>query len=302
MAIKAWGPLFALVGMVARISTGLVIEHSKPHDQAQPAQANSSNKEARKAAADLSGQEHSKERNKKTYWYDPFLDHLTDWLLVLFNGVLAAFTVRLFYAAAEQSRDMKASIAAAERAAASAEASVELTRKAFIAEHRAWLNWTANRTAWFEQSEGDDKFWLGLTGSFKNVGKTPALNINYAAKVYDDPEKRGEVTVGVAFFDERMKVAPSGHSLATLRKEDEGPISMATPATAGKILRTDCQLWLSFHASYRLAVEPSLVAEIGAIYKIDLVGQEHTMMTQQGTKRREVAVTLTEWTGARRLT
>jgi hypothetical protein len=63
----------------------------------------------------------------ENYWYDTFLNHPTEWLLVLFNGILAAFTIRLFYAtsglaaetaglrsaADKQSADMQASIKAA---------------------------------------------------------------------------------------------------------------------------------------------------------------------------------------------
>jgi hypothetical protein len=49
----------------------------------------------------------------ESHWYDIFVNHPTDWLLVLFNGILAAFTVRLFYATDKQATEMQASINAA---------------------------------------------------------------------------------------------------------------------------------------------------------------------------------------------
>jgi len=46
-------------------------------------------------------------------WYETFLERPTDWLLVLFNGLLALFTVRLFYVAtASNSVALKAANAA----------------------------------------------------------------------------------------------------------------------------------------------------------------------------------------------
>jgi hypothetical protein len=59
------------------------------------------------------------------HWYDVFAEHPTDWLLVLFNGILAAFTVRLFYAAADQSSDVRASVAVAQKGADAADLSAK---------------------------------------------------------------------------------------------------------------------------------------------------------------------------------
>jgi hypothetical protein len=97
------------------------LQQAEIYNQSQPTKANDSNKQSGTPAATLSGPKHANEGDQKSHWYD----HLTEWLLVLFNGILAIFTVRLFYNAAEQSQDTKASIAIAERAARAAELSAQ---------------------------------------------------------------------------------------------------------------------------------------------------------------------------------
>jgi hypothetical protein len=65
--------------------------------------------------------------SKQKRWYDIFIDRATDWLLVLFNGILAVFTALLYRAtsglwaaAKEQSGDMKKSIAVSDKSAEAA--------------------------------------------------------------------------------------------------------------------------------------------------------------------------------------
>jgi hypothetical protein len=86
-----------------------------PLDQKQPTSAETSTLQPRAAtsAPSIPVQE--------PRWYDTFFTRSTDWLLVLFNGILAAFTIRLFYAARDQSRSMRAAVAEAARSADAAE-------------------------------------------------------------------------------------------------------------------------------------------------------------------------------------
>jgi len=117
----------AVMGFALGGSVVAALEEPVVHNQRQPAQTNSANEQAGDPTANPSGPKHPEERDQKGRWYDIFAEHPTDWLLVLFNFILAAFTVRLFYATGglvkigqEQARDMKASIAVSKEAAEAA--------------------------------------------------------------------------------------------------------------------------------------------------------------------------------------
>ena len=110
-------------------------------------------------------------------WYESLLSHITDWLLVLFNGVLAEFTARLFYAAAEQSRDLKASIS-------SAHAANEISRATMIADQRAWVavgELRIENDLLFRKPGAD----LSISVKVSNVGKTPAHQTGFVFDLFE---------------------------------------------------------------------------------------------------------------------
>jgi hypothetical protein len=118
--------MVAVIALVAWAIIGLpMIQQSPPYYYEQPAKAEHRDGPSSKPIAQATSAKDTEERKQEGHWYEIFSDHPTDWLLVLFNGILAAFTVRLFYAADEQSRDMKASVAVAQKAAESADLSAK---------------------------------------------------------------------------------------------------------------------------------------------------------------------------------
>jgi hypothetical protein len=174
-----WSLFAAGVVLVLGVCVLAELQEAVVHNQAQPTQAYTPNEQSGNSAANLSGPKRSNEGDQKGHWYD----RLTDWLLVLFNGILAIFTVRLFYNAAEQSRDTKASIAiakiAADAATLSAQASigVQLPRLA------------ARSMRLYEPSQpyssyqpfgtlivsGDPREWSQVSVQICNIGKTNAF-------------------------------------------------------------------------------------------------------------------------------
>jgi hypothetical protein len=72
----------AMVGMIAFSS-----EQSEPDDHAKPAVAENSNSNDRKSVTDKAAANDRKEAKQTRDWYYVFIDHPTDWLLVLFNGL-----------------------------------------------------------------------------------------------------------------------------------------------------------------------------------------------------------------------
>lgn len=108
-------------------------------------------------------------------WYDRFiLDHITDWLLVLFNGILALYTIKLFGSAREQSRDTKVALALTRVSADAAERSAKVAERALTDTERPYVF-----------VDGVDKFKLLDPGNensavyvdykVSNFGRLPAI-------------------------------------------------------------------------------------------------------------------------------
>lgn len=77
-------------------------------------------------------QETQQPRSQKHHWYDTFLNHITDWLIAIFSGLLVLFTYRLWKATAglwdvtdKQLTEIKASVAIADKTADAAKKSAD---------------------------------------------------------------------------------------------------------------------------------------------------------------------------------
>lgn len=99
MAIKAWGPLFCWL-LLAGIFTAALSVEPRNHHYEQPARGEPG--EHVEPTWFVGAQHRDDSREQENKWYQPvldkFLEHITDWLLVLFNGILATYTWRLFTA------------------------------------------------------------------------------------------------------------------------------------------------------------------------------------------------------------
>ena len=128
MALVAAFVLFvAMVGMIVFSS-----EKSNSDEEKQPAVAEYSNAENRSAGTDENASQHATKGEKKSEWYRIFTNHLTDWLLVLFNGLLVAATIALFVSG-ERNVDV------ARRAANAAQKAAEVAERALVAVERPIL-------------------------------------------------------------------------------------------------------------------------------------------------------------------
>jgi len=125
MGIKAWGPLFALTALLAAGLTGIGLQYAQYNNQPQPTESENGNSPKRKFVAVAAAEpDNTKAKEKK----DPQEGlKVTDWLLVLFNGLLSLYTWRLYLAtrglvdaAHNQSEDIKTSTKAAMDAAKAA--------------------------------------------------------------------------------------------------------------------------------------------------------------------------------------
>jgi hypothetical protein len=190
MAIKAWGPLFALL-MLAGVA-GLFVEHPKPYDRSQPTVTPYQNSHSDELAATHSSNQHGQKGEQERSWIEGLFDKPTDTLLVSFNGLLVLFTYFLYSAtsglfketaelrriADEQRVDLSRSIIAAEKAADAAKKSAEAAVKsADIAtkSQEAHLALEEVETTWGWDRDRLNEIFI-FQGVFKNVGNTAARN------------------------------------------------------------------------------------------------------------------------------
>jgi hypothetical protein len=103
--VKARGPLVALLALFVLVGDGLFLEirshQTEPRNHSLAVKTDQQNQQSGDSAVNPSG-EHKRDGRSQEHWYQVFLEHFlehpTDWLLVLFSFLLAAFTARLFYA------------------------------------------------------------------------------------------------------------------------------------------------------------------------------------------------------------
>lgn len=93
MQVRAWGPVFALLGMIIAALIASALDKTKISYHPQPTHSENQN-----CVASVSGLQHGCDKGsseKKGHWYDTFGDRPTDWLLVLFNFLLVIVTAAL---------------------------------------------------------------------------------------------------------------------------------------------------------------------------------------------------------------
>src|ERR1700722_8227962 len=144
MRVRAWGPLFALLALLAAGLTGMALQYSE-YDQDQPAKTEKGYRPATETVIQAAPDKADKKGKDEKSWTDP--------LLVLFNGMLTLFTWLLYRAtqglftetaglrsaADKQSRDMQDSIAVARQSAEAAQKSVEIAERALNSTERAFV-------------------------------------------------------------------------------------------------------------------------------------------------------------------
>ena len=181
-----WLLFAAFIGLVLTVCISAEMQEAKIYNQSQPAKTDHQNGQPSNSATSPSNPQKTEKGNQESYWYDIFLNHLTDWLLVLFNGILATFTARLFYATDKQATEMQASIKAA----------VDFPKAAFVSNQIAVTNakqqlrayvtaldvhMTLHRVPGTMSGYGTEIPGRVHTYEFavvlKNGGQTPAINV-----------------------------------------------------------------------------------------------------------------------------
>jgi len=160
-----WLALFAcLVG-----GFGFVVwsasQKPPPHYRSSPTKTEQKENQPPKTVINSGTQKDRDKREQDTEGYGPFLDKPTDWLLVIFNGLLAAFTWRLWIST---NRLFRVTNIAAEAAKKSADASLLALRPWVSCEVSIISDLTY-------RSNGDP--CIAIRFILKNNGHSPAMGV-----------------------------------------------------------------------------------------------------------------------------
>lgn len=120
----AQNTLLALAGicLVFVIVLGTGLYQTEPNDQYRPPAAEGQNAEFGGAITMTIGSDKSGERQHEGKWYDTFIEHTSEWLIAVFNGLLVYVTYRLVTTTGDLRDSTDKLWAAGER-------QIELTRK-----------------------------------------------------------------------------------------------------------------------------------------------------------------------------
>ena len=187
MKIRAWGPLVALLSLLSAAVAGVYVQYSSHRNLSK-----------------------NQIGGVRSYAYPPPIHaeidlKLTDWLLVLFNGLLALYTWRLYLAtrglreaAENQSIDIKNSTKAAADAAQAAISANQIALMNNESQLRAYVTVQEIEVKLHRQPATMGGFGVVVEGAvhtyrlavvLKNGGMTPAVNatINMSHRRFDGP-------------------------------------------------------------------------------------------------------------------
>jgi hypothetical protein len=148
--------------------------------------------------------------------------------LILATGVLGYFAFR-------QARDMEKSIGAAIKGAEAAEQSAKVAQRSartaensFLLEQRPWLKWSLREFKPLKISGRHLTFDVSF--AFENIGKTPAMNVLPAMRLFIVPREAAVLNVGISLFEEMFAqylAMPQNFSWTAILP-GEGPSPLST--------------------------------------------------------------------------
>lgn len=168
---------------LARVSHS---SHQSQHrENKQPSPAKAHEAPSSPTVSDAAKKKQQSEGKQKGSWQDKFFDHMPDWFVALFTGVLALVTWRLvtmtgrLWESTEKLWDAgERQVRIAEQSAEAAKVSAEVAKQAMIASQRAWIRRTRIFFSTPLEVRDDGLVNSAVAFEFTNVGNAPALHIN----------------------------------------------------------------------------------------------------------------------------
>jgi hypothetical protein len=172
----AWIAAFAfLVTFVIGMAMTASSQQSPPNNGTQPAKTENRNTPESKTIVNKSTNHDDEKREDKKQWYDTFREHPTDWLLVLFNGLLVCATIALFISGEKVAESAKTSAEAANKSAKVSEDGLLKLQRSFV---------TFQGMRHLSHIDSDGKVWWSLHFNWFNSGASPARRVRFFVSRY----------------------------------------------------------------------------------------------------------------------
>lgn len=162
----------AFAFVVSVIAGAAILGSSKqpvPNEHAQPAKAKSRANENERAIVDQNADRSGNKGANESHWYD----HITDWLLVLFNALLFVATVALFISAEKAANAAKQSADAAWINANAVRQSIDLS----VATQRASITVASINSDPVAKEGNPDLIGWAFSITWQNKGPTRTGNL-----------------------------------------------------------------------------------------------------------------------------
>lgn len=171
----AWFAAFAfVVAMIAGMAIQGSLQKSPPNEYEQPTKTEQRQRQNNVVVVDHNASDENNKGKNKRQWYD----NSTDWLLVLFNGLLVVATIALFISAERGVDAAKRSAEAADRSAQIAENGLSKLQRAFI---------TINRIFYLSHLGDDGTVWWSAHLDWQNSGNSPARKVRpFFTRYFED--------------------------------------------------------------------------------------------------------------------
>jgi hypothetical protein len=165
-----------------------LFQHPQPNHGGSPAPAKYQYGYAAMSAVREHQNENDEKGNNKGYWIEQLFEKPTDFLLVIFNGILAIFTALLYRATAGLFKETRGLRTAADQQALDMKESLSLAKETFISNNRAWIKANVSLSS-IGMSMGERILDISINIGFQNVGDSTAIAVDHIAWVDFDEER-----------------------------------------------------------------------------------------------------------------
>ena len=115
-------------------------------------------------------------------WYAPFLEHLADWFVAAFTGLLAFVTYRLVESTNRLWQAGERQLSIAKETAEAATVAAKVAEKTLATTNRPWLSVKANLSSSLDRDKRNNPR-VKVSFNINNLGNSPAINIFVEAKI-----------------------------------------------------------------------------------------------------------------------
>lgn len=156
-------------------------------------------------------------------WKNYFLDHLPDWFVAAFTGLLVYVTLLLVKSTNRLWEAGERQIKVAERSAEASKTAAEVANQNLIASQRAWIKGGRMYISTGVIFDANGALNTSVMFEMSNVGNAPALHVKFRAQIFPMLDGKIPILAAKAFFDEVKNRPVSGGFILYPRNTYPGP-------------------------------------------------------------------------------